>query len=169
MWLAITNSPLPTGNFQTLLGPIFPPIWVTLGPSWGHIEPCRSPFSPMLDRCLANFEPSFDFFDPSRCATPDLGRPRHTKLPNIGRNVLRFRVFSVFYLFCHNITIFLSRLPKATRRTPNFATSGQCRQDRPVRPSKHAQDRPKIGSEAKVSHACSLLCAKLIQRWMKTH
>ena len=42
MWLAITNSFLLIGIFQTLLGPIFPPIWPMLGPGWAilsHVDP----------------------------------------------------------------------------------------------------------------------------------
>ena len=37
-----------------------PPELAYVRPRLGHLEPCRSPFSPMLDRCLAYVEPSLD-------------------------------------------------------------------------------------------------------------
>ena len=115
---------------------IFPPIWPTLGPGWAS----------WANRCLAYVGPSSDLGHRPTLAPRSWTLPARTKRANIWPHFLRFfPMFSIFFDFPQHHH-FPSRPPKATRQTPNLARrSAQCPQDRPARPSKHAQDRAKIG------------------------
>ena len=134
MWLAITNSFLLIGIFQTLLGPIFRLCWAQAIPFFTY-------FGPMFGLCWAKFrlwKPHVAHFPPHLHNPRSWTPPAHKTVQYLAKFLALFLCFSMFFhnfLVFHNITIFSLPASKSLPPDPKLG----------ARPSKHAQNRLKMG------------------------
>ena len=155
MWLAtlgITNSFLLIGIFQTLLGPIFPPIWPILGPGWAilsHVDPLFHVcwIKLWIDACSPLWPPA--------AAQPQiLDPPAHKRVQYLMKFLAFFQCFFHIFYFPQHHHFFSPGLQKPTRpqtwptEAPNVPKIGRPnRRSMPkIRPesANTGQDEPRI-------------------------